>query len=778
LQARKGAMIIEVADQADIAIPRFCYHKKLSIAANCRMCLVEVEKAPKPMPACATPVMEGMKVFTRSERAMSSQRAVMEFLLINHPLDCPICDQGGECELQDLALGYGGSVSRFTEKKRVVEDKNIGPLIATDMTRCIHCTRCIRFLEQIAGQKELGATGRGENMKIGTYIERSIESEMSGNIIDICPVGALTSKPFRFKARAWELTRQPGVAPHDSMGSNIHLHSLRGTVMRVVPRENEEINEVWISDRDRFSYQGLYSDDRLHKPMQKVDGEWREVDWQEALNAVVQGLRGIVDSSGAEQLGLLVSPTATLEEMYLLQRLAEGLGCANIDHRLRQRDFSDQDRAPVFPWLGQEIQALEALDAALIVGSNLRKDAPIAAHRLRKSHNKGGRIMFLNPVDFDFHCDVAHKLIVRPSELVEQLGLVAKAVLDARNDSIPKQLVDLLTGAEPTQKHHDIAQNLIQAERATVMVGNIAVAHPAFSTLRALCALIAEHAGATFGYLAEAANSAGGWLAGALPHRGPGASQKTKSGLTAWEMLASPRQGYVLLGLEPEYDCWDGAMARQAMDRAGFVVSITPYITDAVKQYANVVLPLASFAETSGTFINGEGRWQSFAGASTPLGDARPGWKILRVLGNLLDCSDFNYQSSAQVRDELREKIGPCAPDNRVESGVINGSESSAGMERLGDVPIYAVDSLVRRAEALQETTDGRDASVRICGTEVERLGLGACSQVLVRQGQCSASLSLEVDERVPKGCAWIPASCPSTVGLGPSFGPLELEKG
>jgi len=421
-QARKGAMIIEVTDAFGISVPRFCYHKKLSVAANCRMCMVEVEKVPKPLPACATPVADGMKIFTQSDLAKGAQKAIMEFLLINHPLDCPICDQGGECELQDLALGYGAGVSRFAEKKRVVPDKFIGSLIATDMTRCIHCTRCIRMLREVAGKMELGATGRGENMEIGTYIEKSLESELSGNVIDVCPVGALTSKPFRFKARAWELQQHAAVAPHDCVGSNLLVHTRRGEVMRVVPRENEEINEVWLSDRDRFSYEGLYSEDRLESPMVKVDGEWQVVDWETGLQAAADAISAVVDGHGAEQMGVLVSPTATLEEMALLQAVARGNGINNIDHRLRQADFTDQQQAPVCPTLGQSLESLESMNAALVIGSNTRKDQPIAGHRLRKAALNGAQVMFVNPVDYEFLFDVHAKAIVPPSQMANALA--------------------------------------------------------------------------------------------------------------------------------------------------------------------------------------------------------------------------------------------------------------------------------------------------------------------------------------------------------------------
>ena len=528
-KARKGAMIIEVADAAGIPIPRFCYHKKLSIAANCRMCMVEVEKVPKPLPACATPVTEGMKVYTRSDIATGAQKAVMEFLLINHPLDCPICDQGGECELQDLALGYGRDISRFAEKKRVVQDKYIGPLIATDMTRCIHCTRCIRMLREVAGKMELGATGRGENMEIGTYIETSLESELSGNVIDVCPVGALTSRPFRFKARAWELQQHATIAPHDAIGSNIFVHTRRGQVMRVVPRENEAVNEVWLSDRDRFSYEGLYSADRVSEPMIRVDGNWQRTDWESALQAVVDGVRGVINSSGAEQVGVLASATATLEELSLLQAVARGIGVNNIDHRLRQADFCDQEQAPLCPTLGQSLAGLESVSAALVIGSNIRKDLPLAGHRLRKAALAGAQVMFVNPVDYEFLFPVHAKAIAAPSQLVATLAGIAACYPDAGRDAAA-DVRTAITAASPDDTQRAMAAALRDAAHATVLLGAVASAHPQYSLLKALAGVIAQHSDAVLGILPEAANSTGAWLAGALPHRGPAGSRVKHAG--------------------------------------------------------------------------------------------------------------------------------------------------------------------------------------------------------------------------------------------------------
>jgi NADH-quinone oxidoreductase subunit G len=776
-KARKGAMIIEVTDAVGISIPRFCYHKKLSVAANCRMCMVEVEKVPKPLPACATPVAEGMKVFTRSDIATGAQKAVMEFLLINHPLDCPICDQGGECELQDLALGYGGDVSRFAENKRVVKDKYIGPLIATDMTRCIHCTRCIRMLREVAGKMELGATGRGENVEIGTYIETSLESELSGNVIDVCPVGALTSRPYRFTARAWELQQHASVAPHDAIGSNILVHTRRGQVMRVVPNENEDINEVWLSDRDRFSYEGLHAEDRVTAPMVKIDGEWQTVDWETALQATVDGLRNIINTSGAGQVGVLASPTATLEELSLLQALARGMGVNNIDHRLRQVDFTDQAEAPLCPTLGQTLVELEGVDAALVVGSNLRKDQPIAGHRLRKAALAGARVMFVNPVDYEFMFDVHAKAIVAPSQMADTLAGIAACYPDAgRNASAAVKA--MIAAANPDDSQRTMAATLQGADRATLLLGAVASAHPQFSLFKALANVIAEHSGAVLGLLPDAANSVGGWLAGVLPHRGPAGSNIATTGLDANAMLANPRKGYLLFNVEPEYDCNDAATASAAVNGAEFVVSVSPFASDAMKQAADVLLPIGPFTETSGTFVNAEGRWQSFSGVASPVGESRPGWKLLRVLGNQFELDGFEQNSSEQVRDALRAQLGAISLDNSQPSGPTAQAAGSSGLERVGDVAIYAVDALVRRAGSLQKTPDAEAAGLlHINSTQAEKNGVREGYTVTVQQGGASAVTDVCIDERVADGCVRIQAGTAASAKLGAAIGPVSLER-
>ena len=776
-QARRGAMIIEVTDALGVTVPRFCYHKKLSVSANCRMCMVEVEKVPKPLPACATPVAEGMKIFTQSDIATGGQKAVMEFLLINHPLDCPICDQGGECELQDLALGYGRDVSRFSENKRVVADKYIGPLIATDMTRCIHCTRCIRMLREVAGKMELGATGRGENMKIGTYIEKSLESELSGNVIDVCPVGALTSKPFRFKARAWELQQAPTVAPHDCVGSNLFVHTRRGEVMRVVPRENEDINEVWLSDRDRFSYEGLHSKDRVTGPLVKIDGHWEAVDWETALQAAADGMRAVIDAHGADQMGVLVSPNATLEEMVLTQAVARGAGIQNIDHRLRQVDFSDQENAPLCPSLGQSLAALETVNAALFIGGNPRKDQPIIGHRLRKAAVAGAQVMFVNPVDYEFLFDVHAQAVVPPSQMTATLAAVAACFPDAGSKAT-EAVREAISAAAPDDTHRNMAQALQEADTATVLLGNVAMAHPQFSLIKALAGVIAAASGATLGVLTDGANGAGGWLAGVLPHRGPAGTAVSTAGLDAQAMLAAPRKGYLLFGVEPAHDCANAGQANKALDAAEFVVSIGTFASDAMKAQADVLLPTGPFTETSGTYVNTEGRWQSFSGVATPKDDSRPGWKVLRVLGNQLGLDGFEQHSSEEIRDALREQAGTMQLDNSQPAGAVAGAEASDGLERIGDVSINAADALLRRAPALQATPDAAVAGLlRLNAAQAEKSAVEDGHTVTVKQGAASTTMAVEISARVPDGCVWVQAGTMAAASLGANFGPITIER-
>jgi NADH-quinone oxidoreductase subunit G len=698
LKARKGQMIMQVTDPADIYIPRFCYHDKLTVAANCRMCLVEVEKAPKPLPACATPVTEGMKVFTRSPKAVAAQRATMEFLLINHPLDCPICDQGGECELQDLALGFGRDASRYDERKRVVKDKNLGPLISTDMTRCIQCTRCVRFGSEIQGYPQMGATGRGERMEIGTYVEQSIDHELSANIIDLCPVGALNSKPFRYRARAWEMTQAALVSPHDAFGTNLYAHVLRGKLMRIVPRENEQINETWIADRDRFGFEGMYSADRVSSPMLRTDDTLQTVDWEVALNAAAEGLQKAAAVSG-DAIGFLASPLSTVEELYLLAQIAQGLGCGNIDHRLRQLDFRAQEREAPFPNLGLKIEEVDRLEGALVVGSDLRHEMPMLAHRLRKAAVKGGaQVAFLNPRHFEFMFPVAG--YIAAENLVGELCALVQAAAAAAGKPVPAGVAAVAV----TDAHRSVVGALTHGTRRAVLLGNLAQRHPAYAQLKALSTLLADLCGASLGCLTEGANSAGAYLAGAVPHRAPGGTPARSTGLSARAMMDSPLKVYVLLGgIDPANDLAGNLGALAAAD---LVVAITSHLTDSLRDVADVVLPIGVFAETSGTFVNVEGRWQSWAGAAKLPGESRPGWKVLRVLANLLGLAGIEYNSSDEIRDALRTLCGSRVEPARALAGAIPNGEIPRGA--WVDVPPYQTEMLVRGSEPLQKTKDGR----------------------------------------------------------------------
>jgi NADH-quinone oxidoreductase subunit G len=698
---RKGQMIIHVTDATDSYVPRFCYHEKLSVAANCRMCLVEVEKAPKPLPACATPISEGMKVHTKSPKAIGAQKATMEFLLINHPLDCPICDQGGECELQDLAMGFGRDAARFNEGKRVVKDKNLGPLVSTDMTRCIHCTRCVRFTSEIAGMQELGTTGRGENSTIGTWVEKSVAHELSGNIIDLCPVGALNSKPFRYQGRSWEMTEQPLVSPHDAVGSNMNAHVRRGRLMRVVPRVNEDINENWIADRDRFSYEGIYADDRALTPLVRRNGELVPVDWQTALEAAADGLREVLARDGASQVGVLSLPSATLEECWLLSRLARGLGILNLDYRLRRPDTRDQAADPVYPSLGVALAAVDSLDAVLIVGSDLRSEAPLLAHRVRTAAvRNGARIGSVNPAEFPLLFPVAGALTVAAGAMVAELCVLARAVAEVLGQAVPPIAHN---AAAPGASQIALAKALCGAgAKRLVLLGLLAERHPAFSDVRAAAGVIATLLGAQVGVVSDGANAAGAALAGVLPHREAGGRPSQQSGLAANAMLKTPLRAYLLHGgVEPGLDTLE-TEAGTSIEPDAFVVCLSPFAPESVRRMASVILPIGTFAETSGTFVNLEGRWQGFSAAARLVGEARPGWKVLRVLGNLLNVAGFDYESSEAVRDELHALLGTLGPAPTSEIGQWAVQGPVPGV--LSDVPMYQTDPIVRRATALQQT--------------------------------------------------------------------------
>ncbi|HEY8540450.1 MAG TPA: NADH-quinone oxidoreductase subunit NuoG [Steroidobacteraceae bacterium] len=704
MKARKGQMLIQVTDANDVYVPRFCYHEKLAVAANCRMCLVEIEKMPKPMPACATPVAEGMKVFTKSPKAIAAQKAVMEFLLINHPLDCPICDQGGECELQDLSMGFGRGVSRYTERKRVVKDKNLGPLVSTDMTRCIHCTRCVRFTQEIQGFQQLGTIGRGEMTEIGTYVERAVDHELSANIIDLCPVGALNNKPFRYRARAWEMTQHPLVSPHDCVGTNLYAHVLRGRVMRIVPRPNEDVNEIWIADRDRFSYQGIYSEDRLMKPLMREGGVWQEIEWERAVQLVAERLGRIAKQHGGAQIGALVSPSSTLEELYLLARIVRGLGGSNIDHRLQRVDFRDEASEPILPTLGCAIAELERASSVLVIGSNLRKEVPIIAHRIRKAAVRGGaKVSFIAPRRYEYLFPVAGYLASNGLDMFDHLVAVLAAAVEGTGKQAPASVAGLLSQARANDEHRAIARQLAEGERRLILLGAIAQRDPAFVDLRAVAQALAEVTGAALGYLPEGGNAVGAHIAGALPHRGIGGRPLEAAGLNVADMLAARLKSYIVFGaVEPQSDiAAPGAL--EALKGAEFVVALSPYAS--AKEFAHIILPIGTFAETSGTYVNVEARWQSVPGAAKPVGDSRPGWKVLRVLANLLNLPGFEYTSSDQITEEVRKAADEAADVTARPGSRVLQTKHSANVP-MREVTLYQVDALVRRSPALQATPE------------------------------------------------------------------------
>ena len=768
VQVNDGSTVIEAAAVAGSYIPHFCYHKKLSIAASCRMCLVQVEKAPKPLPACATPVTNGMKVWTHSELAVKAQKGVMEFLLINHPLDCPICDQGGECQLQDLAVGYGSTASRYQEEKRVVFNKNLGALVSTDMTRCINCTRCVRFTTEIAGEMELGQAFRGEHAEIMPFIEKTVDSELSGNIIDLCPVGALTSKPFRFAARTWELSRRKSVSPHDSLGANLIVQTKHDVVKRVLPFENEEVNECWLSDKDRFSYEALSSEQRLVAPMIRQGGQWKQVEWQAALEFVATGLRGIERDHGAASIGALASPHATVEELHLLQKLVRGLGSENIDFRLRQADFRADGKRAGAPWLGMPIAGVRDLTRLLVVGSFLRKDAPLLAQRVRQAAKKGLHVSAIGPNAEEWLIPVRNRALVAPSAMVATLDQVVVALAKELGAEVSVALL----GKLPETVSDDalaIAQSLASGRKVAVWLGNLAAQHARASELQMLAQEIARLTGGSFGFIGEAANSVGGYLAGAVPGEG---------GLNAAAMIEQPRKAYVTLNLEPELDLANPAAAMAALDGAQLVVALTSFDSPSLRQAADVMLPIAPFTETSGTFVNCEGRAQSFTAVAKPLGDVRPGWKVLRVLGNLLALEGFAQTDSEAVRAEALAGDFAGRLDNGVEGIVVSSATGAAGaLERVADVPIHFADPIARRAPSLQKTRDAAPPTARIAPATLAALGLAAGDRVRVAQGAASVELVAQADEGLAAGCVRVAAAHPSTAALGAMSGDLSVER-
>ena len=764
VEVQEGSMVMHAAHKLGVYVPHFCYHKKLSIAANCRMCLVEVEKAPKAMPACATPATNGMVVHTCSERAVAAQKSVMEFLLINHPLDCPICDQGGECQLQDLAVGYGGSTSRYNEEKRVVFHKELGPLVsAEEMSRCIHCTRCVRFGQEVAGIMELGMIGRGEHSEITTFVGRSVESELSGNMIDLCPVGALTSKPFRYQARTWELARRRSVSPHDSLGANLVVQVKGEEVIRVVPFENDAINECWISDRDRFSYEGL-NEDRLTAPMIKgEDGQWKEATWSDALQVVAHGLMDVRDASGGAQIGVLATEYSTLEELSLLARITRGLGSENIDFRLRQTDPSFDAALAGTPWLGFPIAELDTLDRVLVVGSFMRKDHPLMTQRLRQAAKRGTQISSIDTAADDLLLKLTARSTVLPNAVALTVAQVAVALAKLKGQDVPAALASV----QPDTTAQAIADSLAGGERVAILLGNSAVNAPDASLIAANAQLIAQLSGGRLGFLTAGANTVGGYLAGAVPAKG---------GKNASEMLSQALKAYVVLHAEPLLDADNGAQAVATLKSAEFVVALTPYASGA-REWANVMLPVAPFTETSGTFVNAQGTAQSFKGTVAARGQSRPAWKVLRVLGNILHLAGFDDESSETVRDAVMVEGLDARLSNQIQAapGVI--SSGAQGLQRVTDVPIYRSDAIVRRAPALQECAASKAPVARMHADTLAALGLAAGTAVRVKSASGQVSLIAEADQTLAQGAVRIAAAFEQTAELGSAFGQLQVER-
>ena len=773
VQAEQGQMLIEAADKAGVSIPRFCYHKNLSIAANCRMCLVQVDKFPKAIPACATPVTEGMSVKTNSTMALAAQKAVMEFLLINHPLDCPVCDQGGECDLQDYSIGYGEDKTHYAEVKRVVKDKNIGPLIATELTRCIHCTRCIRFGQEIAGMREMGATGRGDWMEIGTYIEKSIDSELSGNIIDLCPVGALTAKPSRFTYRVWETNSNDSIGAHDCVGSNTNIQTKNGEIKRTIARANDDINDAWISDRDRYSYEGLQSSDRLTHPQIKKDGKWIQSSWDDALQFAVEGLKAIKDSS---QIGSICSPSATTEEMYLLQKLLRGMGSSNIDHRLRQSDFSGQEQDPQFLNLGMKVSAMAEQPTLLLIASNVRKEQPIMGHQLRQASLKGAKISILNPVTYEQIFNTSHEFTVPVSQIFEELKALAKAVIEQTDCAVEQGLPALTAMVKVTDEHKQCVAELLDAENSVIILGSMAQSMPHYAAIRMLAAWLADVTQSTLSYLTPGANSSGAYLSGLLPYRDENKQQT--NGLNTQAMLAEGLKGYVLYGIEPELDIDNPVQAKTALSDAEFVVSLSCYETDALKSVSNVILPIAAVTEASGTLINIDGTWQGFNALSKAAGHSKPGWKVLRVMGNLFNLPGFEYQSSEEVINELKSTLNGSADslNTRCEwSCPDNGDMPADELQRVAELAIYKVDAVTRRATALQKTQDAQVDFAKINSALAKKLKLDDGQVVIAKQGENEAEITISIDDRISDNSVYLPAGIDAAASLGGGFDSIEL---
>ncbi|MCF6768087.1 NADH-quinone oxidoreductase subunit NuoG [Thiotrichales bacterium 19S11-10] len=783
LKAKQGQMVIEVADENNIYIPRFCYHKKLSVAANCRMCLVDMENARKPSPACATPAMDGMKVYTKNKKTLEYQKTIMEFLLINHPLDCPICDQGGECELQDVALGYGKDASRFSEGKRVVSDPDLGSLIATDMTRCIQCTRCVRFGKEIAGVAELGATGRGEHMKIGTYVQKTVNSELSGNMIDVCPVGALTSKPFQYKARAWELVQKPSIAPFDSLGSHQYLHLRRGELLRTVPKECESINETWLSDRDRFGYEGVNHSDRIKEPMIKKRGEWEVVSWEEALDFTKTALQFVKDNHSAEQIGAIAHPSSTLESLYLLQKLVRALGSNSIDTRIFQSDV----KSPISYGQGLDLslEAIEESEHILLIGSNLRKEIPLLNHRVRKAALKGAKVSAIcskaNQYNFDLN-----EVVVDVDQLCYMLAAVVKSSLKLSKQtvSIDSNLGEFLADIKVNAESDRIARSLIQSENIVILLGQSAVMHPQYAMLLLLAETLKQITNASFGVVGFGANAVGADYVCALPYVNEKGDYLENTGFNIEEILSgkSSLSACILLNIEPEVDTLAGAMAIKNLKQMDYVINLSSYQSESMLAYSDVILPISSYCESDGSYMNIERHLQSFEAVKSPLALSKPAWKVLRVLANFLDITGFEYQSANEIQNEIQARNQNIAEiDQSVHLAKAIDFKLppfNDAFSRLLSVSLYHVDGTLRRAGALQQTEEAQAASyVKVSGHVAYEYGFNPGQKIRVVQGQSEAILPVLIDPNLANNSIEVQAGIEKSLSLWDHTAAITLEK-
>lgn len=773
--ANPGEMLIQTADRAGIYIPRFCYHKKLQIAANCRMCLVEVENAPKTLPACATPVMPGMKAFTRSKKTIQSQKVVMEFLLANHPLDCPICDQGGECELQDLSVGYGTDSSQFEQSKRVVADENLGPLVATEMTRCIHCTRCVRFCQDIAGVQEIGAFNRGGDMNIGTFLVNGLKNELSGNVIDLCPVGALTSKPFRYQGRSWEFEQFSAISPHDCIGSNLYYHAYAehndnsSQVMRVLPKENDTINEVWLSDRDRFSYMGLTAHDRAHHPMIKQDGHWKTVSWETALNAVSEHFKAIMQAGQAHEVGGLISGSASCEEQFLFQKLLRGIGSSHIDYRVHVNDFSDQMQFTSYPGITSSLADIQQASTILVMGGNIREDQPILCHRIRQAVKAGSKLLVINHYDYDLACPTYAKKILRPDDLLPYLVALNTVInpATAHGDIADRFLNDSAL--------NDIASTLQGASGSIAIIAGEQVESALDGAqIRAWLHQLSLTVGGRLHHITRGANAAGAWLTGAVPHRSECLLPSEQVGYHAQKMLEAKLPVYWLHGIEVEHDCIDPQLAIEALREADLVISCQSYVSETTRALADIILPIAAFSEYAGSMINASGQHQTFHAAVLPPAEAKPAWKVYRVLGSLLGFDSLQYNHCSEITSILADTL-PSMQAHYMGQITTPKYLDQKKIYRVGHWPAYRLDATVRRAEPLQAAIPANVSHARLHPDFAAAQGIENGQPCQVTQGNYKETVICQFDPCLPYGSIWLAAAVNQQATLANVHGEISI---